>query len=246
MKKKAKGHKKNLEPEVDMLDDSKNKYFAFANTILTIMTLISIAAIALETVASLQIYHLIFKAIEWVAVVLFSAEYITRLFTNKKPIRYIFSFFGIIDLIAVAPSILGLTNLTFLKSARTIRIIRLLRMVRMAKVARAKDRDKAAKSVYKINLQIYLIALVLVVLALGCLFYIFEHGVKDGRDIPSGMYWALRVILSGIPYPQPQTLGGTITLILARFTSLIMLGLMVNVIGTMLRKILTGADKREG
>lgn len=229
-----------------MFDDPKHTYFAFANTVLALMTLISVAAIAFETVQSFQQYHPIFKIIEWTAVVLFSAEYITRLITSKHPIKYAFSFFGIIDLVAIAPSFLGLSNLTFLKSVRAVRIIRLLRMLRLAKVSRARDKDKAAKSVYKINLQIYLITLVFVVLILGCLFYTFEHNIKDARDIPSGMYRALRVILSGIPYPQPQTLGGTITVILARFTSLIMLGLMINLVGTMFRKILTGADKREG
>ncbi len=243
MKKKAKKHKKVTQPEVDMFDDPKNKYFAFANTILALMTLVSVAAIALETVASFQKYHLIFKGIEWTAVVLFSAEYIGRLATNKKPVRYIFSFFGLIDLIAIAPSFLGMSNLTFLKSARTVRIIRLLRMVRLAKVSRAKDKEKAAKSVYKINLEIYFLTLTLAVLILGCLFYIFEHGMKDARDIPSGMYWALRAILGGVSYPQATTLGGTVTLILARFTSMILLGMMMSLVGTMIRKALIGSEK---
>lgn len=243
MKKKAKKHKTVIGPEVDLFDDPKNKYFAFANTILAIMTLVSVAAIALETVTSFQKYHLVFKGIEWLAVVLFSAEYITRLFTNKKPVRYIFSFFGIIDLVAIAPSFLGMSNLTFLKSARTVRIIRLLRMVRLAKFTRAKDKDKASQSVYKINLEIYFLTLVLAVLILGSLFYTFEHSVSAAKDIPSGMYWALRVILGGISYPQATTVGGTITLIMARFTSLILLGMMISLVGTMIRKMLIGSEK---
>jgi voltage-gated potassium channel len=245
MKKKAKKQKRIPHPEVDMFDDPKNKYFAFANTILAIMTLVSVAAIALETVSSFQKYHLIFKGVEWTAVVLFSAEYVTRLVTNKKPVRYIFSFFGIIDLVAIAPSFLGMSNLTFLKSARTVRIIRLLRMVRLAKVSRAKDKEKAAKSVYKINLEIYFLTLTLAVLILGCLFYTFEHGMKDARDIPSGMYWALRAILGGVSYPQATTLGGTVTLIFARFTSMILLGMMMSLVGTMIRKALIGSEKDE-
>jgi voltage-gated potassium channel len=240
MKKKA---KKNIKPQVDIFDDPKHKLFAFANTILAIMTLVSVAAIALETVQSFQKYHLIFKGIEWAAVTLFSAEYITRSITNKKPLRYIVSFFGIIDLVAIAPSFLGMSNLTFLKSARTVRIIRLLRMVRLAKVSRTKDKEKGARSVYKINLQIYFLTLTLAVLILGCLFYTFEHGMKDARDIPSGMYWALRAILGGVSYPQATTFGGTTTLILARFTSMILLGMMMSLVGTMIRKALIGSEK---
>jgi voltage-gated potassium channel len=210
------------------------------------MTLVSVAAIALETVVSLhEKYYVIFKGIEWLAVTMFSAEYIGRLWTNPRPLRYALSFFGIIDLIAILPSFLGLSNLTFLKSARTVRIIRLLRMLRLAKVSRAKDKEKAAKSMYKINLEIYFITLTLAVLILGSLFYTFEHGLKDARDIPSGMYWALRVILGGLSYPQATTLGGTITLILARFTSMILLGMMMSLVGVMIRKLLIGSEKDE-
>lgn len=243
MKEKAKNHKKNIRPEVDRFDDPRNKYFAFANTVLAFMTLVSVAAIALETVESFQKYHFVFKGIEWIAVVLFSTEYVARLFTNKKSLRYIFSFFGVIDLVAILPSLIGLSNFTFLKSARTIRIIRLLRMVRLAKVSRARDKEKAVRSVYKINLEIYFLTLTLAVLILGCLFYIFEHGVDDARNIPAGMYWALRAILGGVSYPQATTMGGTITLILARFTSMILLGMMMSLVGTMIRKALIGSEK---
>jgi len=243
MRKKSKKTPKTSSPKVEIFDDPKNKYFAFANTILAIMTLVSVAAIALETVESFQKYHLIFKGIEWVAVVLFSAEYITRLLTNRRPLKYVVSFFGIIDLVAILPSLLGMSNLTFLKSVRTVRIIRLLRMLRLAKFSRAKNKDKASQSVYKINLEIYFLTLTLAVLVLGSLFYTFEHGLRDAKDIPSGMYWALKTILGGLPYPQPQTLGGIITLILARFTSMILLGMMLSLIGTMIRKMLIGSEK---
>ncbi len=244
MKKKQRKAKKS-KPEVkDIFDDPKHPFFGPANTILALMTVVSVAAIALETVVSLhEKYHLIFKGIEWLAVVLFSAEYITRLMVSPRPLKYAFSFFGIIDLVAILPSFLGLSNLTFLKSARTIRIIRLLRMLRLAKISRAKDKEKALRSVYKINLEIYFISLTLAVLILGCLFYVFEHGVKDAKDIPSGMYWALRAILGGVSYPQATTTGGTITLILARFSSMILLGMMMGLVGTMLRKILIGSEK---
>lgn len=240
-KNKRKAHKA-PRLETDIFDDPRNKYFSFANSILAFMTLVSVAAIATETVQSFQKYHYIFKGIEYVAVVLFSAEYITRLLTNKKPLKYALSFFGIVDLIAIIPSLLGLSNLTFLKSVRVVRIIRLLRMLRLAKFSRIKDEKVAYQSVYKINLEIYFITLTLAVLILGCLFYIFEHS-SEAKDIPSGMYWALRAILGGVSYPQPDTTGGTITLILARFSSIILLGMMMSLVGTMIRKVLIGSEK---
>jgi voltage-gated potassium channel len=228
---------------VDLFDDPKNKFFAFANTILAIVTLVSVTSIALETVASLQKYHLVFKGIEWLSVLLFSAEYITRLFTNRKPLKYVFSFFGIIDLVAILPSILGLSNLTFLKSARTVRIIRLLRMIRLAKFTKTQNTSFASQSVYKINLEIYFLTLTLAVLVLGTLFYTFEHGAAEAKDIPSGMFWSLKAILGGISIHQPETAGGVVTLILAKFTSMILLGMMLGLVGTMVRKMLIGSEK---
>ncbi|MEN9920753.1 MAG: hypothetical protein RL538_646 [Candidatus Parcubacteria bacterium] len=236
MKKKIKKTK-----SVDVFDNPNNPYFVAANSVLAIMTLVSVAAIALETVTGLnEKYHLVFRGIEWLAVVLFSAEYIVRLITTKKPFRYVLSFFGIIDLVAILPSLLGMTNLTFLKSVRTVRIIRLLRMLRLAKFTRGKKKDSDSKSLQKINLEIYFLSLTLAVLVLGSLFYTFEH--HHATNIPEGMYWALKSILGGFPYPQPETLGGIITLILARFTSMILLGMMLSLIGTMLRKLLTGSE----
>ncbi len=240
MKRKHK-NKQQRRPAINPFDNPHNKYFARANTALAIMTLVSVAAVAIETVDSFQAYHVLFVAVEWVAVVLFSAEYITRLYVSPKPLRYAFSFFGIIDLIAILPSVLGLANLTFLKSARTIRIIRLLRMMRLAKFSRSKNKEKAVQSVYKINLEIYFITLTLALLLIGSLFYIFESHA-EASSIPSGMYWALKSILGGFPYPQPETLGGIIALVFARFTSMILLGMMLGLVGMMVRKLLIGSE----
>jgi voltage-gated potassium channel len=198
--------------------------------------------VALETVTSLAHYLPIFIIIEYFAVAVFLTEYIARLYLTKNKLRYIFSFFGMVDLVAIIPSLLGISNLTFLKAARAVRIVRLLRMLRLAKFAKIKKRKNAAQSLYKINLEIYIVTLLGTVLLLGAMFYIFENS-GQAKDIPSGMYWALRVILGGISYPQPETLGGTITIILARFASMLLLGMLMSLVGTMLRKLLIGSEK---
>lgn len=211
--------------------------------VLAFTTLVAVAAVALETVPALSSYSGVFHIIEIVIVTIFSLEYITRLYYSPNRFRYAFSFFGIIDLLAILPSFLGLTNLTFLKAARAIRIIRLLRMLRLAKFSEIKRRKNAAQSLYVINLEIYSATLLIATLLLGALFYVFEINHLAARDIPSGMWWALRAILGGISYPQPETLGGTITLILTRFTSMLLLGMLLGLVGTMLRKALIGAEK---
>ena len=242
MKKKKRMPRHASKASGDIFDSPTHPAFQFINHILALTTLVSVAVVALETVAALAAYLPVFKALEYAAVTIFTLEYIARIKFSKKPFRYIFSFFGLIDLIAILPSLLGLSNLTFLKAARIIRIIRLLRMIRLAKFAEIeKTKSGTVSSLYTLNLEIYFIALLGATLLLGAGFYIFEDPLAP--SIPVGMYWALKVILGGISYSQPTTLGGTITLITARFTSMILLGMMLSLVGTMIRKALIGAEK---
>lgn len=229
---------------LEAFDDPGHKFFSLLNTFLSALTFVSVLTIVLESVPSFnERYGLVFQTIEWVVVGIFSLEYIFRIATAKRPFKYIFSFFGLIDLLTILPSLVQLSNLTFLKSARVIRIIRLLRLMRVAKIAKAKDKEAASHSVYKLNLQIYFFSLSLAILVLGSLFYTFESGVKEGMSIPGGMYWSLKAILGGIPYPQPQTIGGMFTLIMSRVVALVLLGLMAGLMGVMLRKLLIGSEK---
>ena len=206
-------------------------------------TILAVILVALETLPSLAKFNQYFTWAEYILVFIFSLEYITRLYQAPKKLTYIFSFFGLIDLIAILPSILGFTNLTFLKAARAVRIIRLLRILRLSKLTKLKKKENANQSVYLYNIEIYATALLIATLVLGSLFYIFEHHQTAGSSIPSGMFWSLKAILGGLNYPQPETLGGTITMVLTRLTSLILLGLLLSLAGTMLRKVLTGSEK---
>ncbi len=236
-------HKPLSKKKVSSADPLDTSRYAWLQPFLGGLTIIAVAVVALETVTSLSKYQPIFTALEYLVVAVFSAEYLLRLKLSDKPLRYIFSFFGIIDLLAILPSILGLSNLTFLKAARAVRIIRLLRMLRLAKFTQIKRRKNAAQSLYVLNLEIYAITLTIALLILGSLFYVFEGDQSAAKDIPSGMYWALSAILGGLSYPQPTSTGGIVTLILARFTSMILLGMLLGLIGTMIRKLLIGAEK---
>lgn len=224
-----------------LLDDPKAKGFPIINDVLALATIVSVLALILETVESLAPYHDILKTIELVTVALFTAEYFARVYAAKSRARYIFSFYGMIDLIAILPTFIGLANLTFLKATRALRILRFLRILRLAKLARVK-RD-GTQSIYILNIQIYLTALVTALLVMGSLFYIIEHGHAYAKDIPSAMYWVFLIILGGIPYEQPHTTLGHIVLIATRFLSLILLGLVVSLTATMVRKALIGSEK---
>jgi voltage-gated potassium channel len=240
--KKVKKHHSKLELFEEALENPRSRFFGLTNDILAFATIISVLAIVLETVAVFASYHLVFKVIEYGVTILFTVEYFARLHKAKHKVRYITSFFGIIDLLAIIPTFLGLGNFTFLKTARSLRIIRLLRIVRLSKLAKLKKKD-GTSSLYALNIQIYAITLLTAMLVLGTLFYIFEGHQAHAQDIPSAMYWVFKTIIGGISYQQPTTTGGTTVLILARFCSMILLGLMLSLVGTILRKLLIGSEK---
>ena len=224
------------------LERPRNRYFLVANYALGVVTVISILAIILETVPSLATYHAVFLLIEYVAVGVFLAEYLIRVYGSESRIKYIFSFFGIIDFLAIVPTLLGFTNLTFLKAARTARVLRTLRTLRLLKIARFSDKKTGSQAVLGINFEIYVVLLFTAIVILGTMLYTFEsHG--NASTIPEGMYWAFQVMIGDRQHPFPDTPGGTVTMILVRFTALISFGLTIGIIGAIMRKTLTGSAK---
>jgi len=234
--------------------DFNSRSFVIANDFLAVITIVSIAGIILETSSFFDPYKVAFRAVEYVTVFFFSLEYILRLVANKKnPLKYIFSFFGVVDLLAIAPTFLGLTNLTFLKSVRMLRILRFLRMVRLAKIARIRKKKhdltdlEDYSAIFKMNIQIYFFALVATIVALGSMIYIFESHQVGFSSIPRGMLWALEALLGGsISGYIPQTTPGIAVGILARFAGLILFGLLIHVMGSVLKRLLLGGTKIKG
>ena len=224
------------------LEHPRNRYFLFANYTLGAVTAVSVLAIILETVPALSQYRLLFLVIEYAAVAIFLTEYLIRVFGSKSRVKYIFSFFGIIDCLAILPSLLGFSNMTFLKAARTARVLRTLRTLRLLKVARFSDKKVGSQAVLGINLEIYIVLLFTAIVILGTLLYTFESE-GSASTIPEGMYWAFQVMIGDRQHPFPETTGGTLTMILVRFTALISFGLTIGIIGAIMRKTLTGSAK---
>lgn len=229
------------------LDNPDARYFALVNDTLALATIVSIIAIVLETVPSLASYHSTFLVVEWVAVILFTLEYVARVWATKKREEYIFSPFGIIDAVAIAPTLLGLGNLSFLKSARVVRIIRFLRLVRIAKISHAKvENVEDTLGVYGFNIALYALTLLLVILVLGVLLHTFVSSDESYWSIPTAMYWAFSVFLGGLPAPIPAGTAGTAIFIATKFCGMALFGLLVGVVSKMFNQWILGQKKSEG
>jgi voltage-gated potassium channel len=199
--------------------------------VLLILILGSVATVMLESVNPIRIEHgQTLNIIEWVLTILFSIEYITRIISIKKPFKYIFSFYGLIDLLSILPTYLGLF-ITGASSMAAIRSIRLLRVFRILKLARYLKEAAAFKSILiamRPKIIVFLVAIFSIVTIMGTVIYMIEDP-KDGfTSIPRCVYWAV-VTLTTVGYGDiaPQTVLGQV------FASLIMvMGYSIIVIPT--------------
>ena len=225
--------------------DSSSTIFLCVNDFLAVVTVVSVVVVVLETVPSLQQYQTFFTILEWLAVGFFSLEYAGRTVVSKPLGAYNASFFGLIDLVAIVPTILGLGNYTFLKTARTIRLIRLLRIIRLAKLKQLRSHDVDTNSSYVwLNISLFLVVLCTSVLLVGTVMYAVEGEAEAFKSIPLSMLWSFKVFLIGIPVAYPETVLGEVGHIIARVVGLLVFGVLINVAGNVVREYLFKSSKK--
>ena len=137
-----------------------------------------------------------FLVVEWILTILFSLEYITRIYVSPKPMRYLISFWGIIDLLSILPTFMSLLAFNY-QYFLVIRIFRLLRVFRILKLARFNTETitlvTALKaSSYKIS--IFFLTVVTIVTLMGTLMYAIEGAENGFTSIPQSIYWAIITI----------------------------------------------------
>jgi voltage-gated potassium channel len=224
---------------------SVTKEFFYVNSFLTLVTIISIFSIALQTVEGLAKYSLVFERIEYFVVCIFTLEYVARLYVKEDRVKYVFSFFGTIDLIAIVPSYFGLLNLTFLKAARIARILEFLRSVRLAKLARinkySNQNSKKVQEVQLISVRIYALVLIAAIFIFGSLLYFIEGDNEYFKDIPSGMLWVTQLLFGGNSFAGSVSYTTSLLIILVQFLGLLLFGVLIHIIGRSFEKKLLGS-----
>lgn len=156
--------------------------------------LFSIFIAVLDSVPSLNLYLKDeFYIIEWLFTALFSVEYLMRIYISPKPFRYIFSFWGFVDLLAILPTYVslffyGYHYLLVVRILRLLRVFRILRLVRFNQEAIVLLKALKASS-YKIG--IFFSAVLTIVVLLGTIMYVVENGENGFTSIPQSIYWAI-------------------------------------------------------
>lgn len=165
--------------------------------LLVITILISITVVIIDSIPDIgDLSHRLFNNIEWVITFIFTAEYILRIISIKRPQNYIFSFYGIIDLLATLPSYLALfmTGGSSLLIIRALRLIRIFRILKLSRYTSAGFVLRKSLNASKAKIGVFLLAVAVVVLVIGTIMYLVEGDVGGFTSIPKGIYWTIVTI----------------------------------------------------
>lgn len=190
-------------------DTPLGKWF---DILLIIFILLSVISLILDSVNEIHSqYGKYLLALEWFFTAVFTLEFILRLISIKRPVRYVFSFFGIVDILSILPTYLSL----FFVGAQqllVIRILRILRIFRILKLIQYTDQadilmEAVKSSRHKIFVFFFFILTVLVIF--GTIMYLIEGPENGFESIPHGIYWAI-VTMTTVGYGDiaPQTILG--------------------------------------
>lgn len=137
-----------------------------------------------------------FYVLEWLLTIVFTIEYLLRIYISPKPLRYIFSFWGFIDLLSIVPTYFSLFFYGY-HYFLVLRVFRLLRVFRILKLARFNKESIFLLNALKMSshkITIFLSAVVTIVVLLGTIMYVVEHGENGFVSIPQSIYWAIMTL----------------------------------------------------
>ncbi|VVN65019.1 hypothetical protein PS718_00037 [Pseudomonas fluorescens] len=162
--------------------------------ILLLIILASLVIVMLDSIDSIhQNYANVLAYIEWGFTIIFLGEYILRLYCSPKPLRYAFSFYGLVDLLAIVPGILALyySDAQYLLIIRIIRMLRIFRVLKLSPYLKQANYLMSALRGSKQKIVVFLVSVCTLVTVFGTLMYVIEGPEHGFTSIPKGIYWAI-------------------------------------------------------
>jgi voltage-gated potassium channel len=169
--------------------------------ILLCIIVLSIVSVVAESVTDLKgKYHHLIRSVEWTCTIFFTIEYFLRIYAIDKPRKYIFSFYGLIDLVAFLPTYLTM----FFAETHFLVVIRAFRLLRIFRILKLNRFLTEGNSMHKII--VFLTTVLTLVTIMGTLMYVIEGPSNGFANIPVSIYWAIVTITTvGYGDVSPQS-----------------------------------------
>ena len=192
------------------------------DVVLLVLILLSVFTVMLESIAELQQkYQALFRAAEWWYTILFTLELVLRVWVYPKRHRYIFSFFGMVDLLAILPTYISLIvpGTQFLMVIRVLRLLRVARIFKLTHFLKEANMLSGALRASLPKILVFIGTVLTLVIVIGSVMYVVEGGENGFTSIPKSIYWAI-VTLTTVGYgdiapktPLGQVLAGIVMLL---------------------------------
>lgn len=195
---------KGREKIFEVIFEADTFYGRLFDIVLLSTILISVLLVMLESVPVINAkYHGFLIVCEWIITFLFTIEYALRLYSVRKPWRYFVSFYGVIDLLSILPTYLGILypSTKYLSSIRILRLFRIFRIFKLTKFLRGGSMLLIALRNSRTKIVVFLSFVTLVVVVLGSIMFVVESGHPESAidTMPRGIYWAI-VTLTTVGY----------------------------------------------
>lgn len=161
---------------------------------LLLVIVLSIVLVMLESIPGLsEKYYWHFYTAEWIITIIFTIEYILRIISINRPSRYIFSFYGIVDLLSTLPTYIAILggghNLLF--AIRALRLLRVFRILKITRYVGESNKLLAALKNSRAKILVFLYAVIILCVIMGTIMYLVEGPENGYTSIPTGIYWAI-------------------------------------------------------